>query len=360
MPAGGAEPAPPVWQGVWEGTIGTLPIRACFQRRGADDPVAAYYYLSRLRPIRLEQQGNSKLWLETGDAAETRRSPQWRFDGVGRTLLTGAWSVGAKQLPFRLTRIGGEAEDEPCGGPAFNAPRLRPLKPSATRATFGGVAYTKLAFDPGPGFGDVSLATFALDGDGAAVRRLNMGLRHLMSGAAVSSEWYGCVTSALGSTGTEGEYRAATTPELITPRWLAASQTISSYCGGAYPNAGVTSLLFDRATGAAVDLQDWLNDAAIERRRLSPEDATVKLRSGLRRLLAARDKAVEADCRGASADAAYWDVGLRREGLRFTPSLAHVEQACAKPVLAPWATLLPFLTAAGRAGMAGVQGSPRP
>ena len=43
--------------GVWEGTVGNLPVRACFGARIGDS--GAYYYLSRLRPIPLdEEEGN--------------------------------------------------------------------------------------------------------------------------------------------------------------------------------------------------------------------------------------------------------------------------------------------------------------
>lgn len=61
-----ADPTPPVWQGVWQGTIGSFPVRAClaWDRIGPGDAFGSYYYLSRLRTIRLEQQGTSKIWIE--------------------------------------------------------------------------------------------------------------------------------------------------------------------------------------------------------------------------------------------------------------------------------------------------------
>lgn len=75
-----ADPPQPAWQGVWQGTVGTLPVRACLIRD--DYSHSFYYYLGRLRPILLEQQGGSRLWLEDAGAPRKTARPQWRFQMV--------------------------------------------------------------------------------------------------------------------------------------------------------------------------------------------------------------------------------------------------------------------------------------
>jgi hypothetical protein len=45
--------AAPAWHGVWQGSVGTLPVRACLQERSETYRNGSYYYLSRLQPIAL-------------------------------------------------------------------------------------------------------------------------------------------------------------------------------------------------------------------------------------------------------------------------------------------------------------------
>ncbi|WP_174298945.1 hypothetical protein [Sphingomonas bacterium] len=348
-PPDAPDPPSPAWQGVWQGTIGTLPVRACLKRDGVGDGMGSYYYLSRLRTIRLEQQGTGKVWTEGWSSSSGPPAPRWTFAQVGRDRLTGAWQDGGRTLAFRLSRVSGDDGEAPCGSEAFNGPRWRPLSIAETPASKDGVHYRRLVFGAGPAFPDLSMQGFALIGDDPATRRINAGLRAQVPGAR--EDWRGCIISGLEAHGVDGELTAALAPTLITRRWLGAALTQDDDCGGAHPNNAEMPVTFDRATGAAVRLHDWLTDAALDRREASA-DLPPTVRPAFRRLIVARAGDVEPECRDALLEENYWDIGLDRRGLTFRPELPHVVQACADDVLMPWPSLARFLTAAGRAGHA--------
>lgn len=350
-----ADPPPPAWQGVWAGTIGTLPVRACLARRGDAYAVGSYYYLSKLRPIRLEQQGGSKLWLEGWSSSTGPAQPRWTFDAVGAQLLTGTWADGPRALPFRLTRVTGANTDEPCGSAAFMAPRLRPIRATTARASRDGIAYSRITYHPGPAFEEVSLQSFAMPGSNPATQRINAALRRHIAVEGAAADWRACVAGQLNSMGEDGVYAASITPRMITARWLAAAMDEGGDCGGPHPNSSTTSLLFDRTTGAETALEDWLNATGIQRHR-DGDRGYHTIRPALRSVVLRHAGAIEADCRGPVEEEEFWDIGLARTGLSFTPMLAHVVQACAESTVVPWTALTPFLNDAGRAGRATLSG----
>ena len=53
---------------------------------------------------------------------------------------------------------------------------------------------------------------------------------------------------------------------------------------------------------------------------------------------------MEAEWREPVAEAEFWDIGLTRSGLAFTPGMPHVLAACANAMTVPWAALAPFLS----------------
>jgi hypothetical protein len=114
--------AAPAWHGVWQGTVGALPVRACLQERSETYRNGSYYYLSRLRPIALSHEDDGS-WSEEND------SGRWTGTNAGPGRLTGTWRGGGKSLPIALTRVAMAAgEEDPCGSSAYIAPRLRPAK----------------------------------------------------------------------------------------------------------------------------------------------------------------------------------------------------------------------------------------
>ena len=76
------------------------------------------------------------------------------------------------------------------------------------------------------------------------------------------------------------------------------------------------------------------------------------VRPALRRVIVAHAGEIEPDCREPVAEAEFWDIGLERGGLRFTPEMPHVLTSCANPALVPWPALTRFLSRAGVAGRA--------
>lgn len=333
--------------------VGTAPVRAClaWDRVGPGDAFGAYYYLSKLRTIHLTQQGTSRVWVEGDAGPKDPPGPRWTFAEVGRDRLAGTWSNGRHTLPFRLARVGGGGadgdDDGPCGTAAFNGLRWRPLTVAAASAAMDGVRYRVLTFDPGPAFPTVAMAGFALIGDDAATRRINLGLRAQVPGS--KDEWHDCVTGGLEANGEDGYLQQTLAPTLITSRWLGAALTQEDGCGGAHPNNSTMPVTFDRTTGAAVGLHTWLNDAALDRSEAGA-NLPPTVHPAFRRLIVANAGDVDADCRDALVDEEFWDIGLDRRGLTFRPELPHAVAVCADDELVPWATLDRFLTPAGRAG----------
>lgn len=349
VPASAAET--PAWQGVWQGTIGTLPVRVCLDRHDYDASgggFGAYYYTRHLRLITLEQQGDSKSWAEASDAKAGER---WRFDTVTQALLTARWTQGARSLPVRLTRAEAVATDEqPCGSMAFNRPRLTAGRVTTTRASKDGATYWRLAYVPGSQFADsVTLETFALDGRTPAIARVNAVLGRVLPGDPAKSDWFECLAGNLNFNARDGDYQQTVAPEMITPHWLTASHDINYYCGGAHPDGGVNARTFDLDAGTEVDLNDWLAASAVKSERFEGStDVSRTLTPAFRAFVLARWKPEEAECREPVTEAESWDIGLTRQGLAFTPELAHVVAACAEPILVGFDRLAPWLGPHGR------------
>src|SRR6185503_11391200 len=135
-----AAAAPPAdLAGIWEGNVGTLPVRACFVQRDWGT-FGAYYYLSRLRLIPLEvEEGAAGAFREGGDT----QGPRWRIESADAARLSARWTSGGRTLPVRLRRLaGGEGEEGACASLAFHAPRLAGVRTVAARAAKDGVDYT--------------------------------------------------------------------------------------------------------------------------------------------------------------------------------------------------------------------------
>lgn len=342
----------PAWQGVWQGAIGRLPVRACFADKdhGSD---GAYYYLRHLRAIPLEQlEKPGSIWVEQ-DSRDAKR-PRWAFKTTG-TVLSGTWSDGRNSLPFRLTRVPGLKPGQlSCGSLLFNQPRLKRASIATSRARIGGVGYMKLAFRPGPQFPDVEIVTFALDRPSPAAQRINQRLREPLPGAAERSEWFRCMTASLDSVARDGEYRVAIEPVMATGRWLAARHWQEGSCGGASPFNSSVSRTFDLKSGAEVDLHNWLNGRAVARGNAG-SGRLAALRPAFRQFILARASPQDAECREAVASEQYWDIGLRRTGLVFSPSLPRVVQACGDEILVPFNRLTAYLSPQGSAGVASLR-----
>jgi hypothetical protein len=341
------ETPPPAWQGVWQGSVGNLPVRACFAHEDWGS-FGAYYYMSRLQLIPLQPSDTNKEEFVEGESNDAK-APRWRIEAVKGGVLGGRWTQGVRTLPVRLTRMGapGHVEDQPCSSHVFQAPRLVGVHVVARPAVKDGVAYTRLILDHGGHFPSVAVETLRLEGSGDAIRRVNARLAEPLT--AETPEWLDCVQSALDQGPNEGEMDEKIVPKIITRRWLAVMDESESYCGGAHPNSGSAPRLFDLVSGREEDLHDWLNERAIKRERFgSGTEEAKKLAPAFRTFLLGRWKG-NADCDDVVRTEDFWQIELTRTGMVFTPELAHAVQACGESFALPFARLQPYLSAEGKA-----------
>lgn len=342
--AASAAPADP--SGVWEGTVGNLPVRACFVRRdwGA---FGAYYYLSQRRLIPLETGDGGETVYYEGSAATTD-GPSWRIEQAGADRLTARWTGNGRTLPVRLDRVdwSGDADLGPCASPDFHRPRLSEVRTVTGRGAVDGMAFTTLALDHGGRF-EATAETFALDGTGVAAQRINETLGKVLR--SDPPEWLECVVAPLATAPREGDFFERLAPVLISPRWMSVTDQYEGDCGGAHPSGGTVWRTFDLASGEEVDLHDWLTDAAVKRERYADDsDEIVRtLQPAFRDVILAGWSAGDAECDETVRDADFWNIGLTREAFVFNPSLPHALQACGDVYTVPFARLRPFLTEQG-------------
>jgi hypothetical protein len=245
--------------GIWQGTVGNQPVRACFNAREWGT-FGGYYYLSHLKAIPLQQpEGALQTFVEGNDERDAT-APRWTIERAADDKLTGRWSRGTKRFAIDLTRVPGIKLGDfetPCGSMAFHEPRLRGVRMVPKPARTDGVSYVRLVLDGRGHFGDeVSVETFALEGNTTAVRRINR--RVTPSGPSDAEGWLSCITSGWNY-GPHAEWSETFKPRMFTRRWLTVSYELGYYCGGAHPDSSSYSLTFDRRTGAEVDLYEWLN-----------------------------------------------------------------------------------------------------
>ncbi len=342
-----AEAPAPVWQGVWEGTIGTLPVRACLKGSDSGFQVGAYYYLSRKRPIQLTR-GDDGRWTEreTGEITGT-----WSIAPDARGL-SGQWQDGKRRLPIALKPVPWQSEyDNPCESDAFTAPRITQAKMTSQAARLKDFDYTRTTWDVGASFDNVDLVSFAYPASQPGDAAINAALRIDPARREDPLDWRGCVQQALGSLGLDGDYSYVLEPSLANQAVLVATRQQAGFCGGAHPFAFHDWLIWDRATGEPIDLETWLNDTAVEER--SDDGASlVQLTPTMRQFALAQATSADEECRDVVARADYWTLGLSDKGLLFSPSLPHVAQACVDDAEVPFAKLARFLSPAGKAAVA--------
>jgi len=337
--------------GVWQGEIGTLPVRACFTTREWGT-FGAYYYLSRLRTIPLEAAGDAGNVFS--EAAAGDEVPRWQIERVAGAQLTGRWTQGRRTLPLRFSRVaGGEGEDGPCASMAFHQPRLEGVRSIVSRASVDGTAYSRIALDPRGRF-ELHYTTFALDGSSEAVRRINAAVGEGLAGDP--PHWLECSQLSFAAGPNEGSFDESLEPAMISRRWLSVAHHWDGFCGGAHPDSSNTYRLFDLTSGAEVDLHDWLTSAAVKREHFEgvAEDSKTLL-PAFRTLILEGWRPEDPECDETVRGEEYWNIGLGREGMIFSPSIAHAAQVCWEQITVPFARLRPFLTPEGAANVQALQ-----
>lgn len=338
--------------GVWEGTIGQLPVRACFDQHDWGT-TGGYYYRSHLRAIALQQQDGKMPMFTEGEAEPDASTPRWTIGQVEGDTLHGSWSQGAKTLTIAMKRLRlAEEADSPCDSMLFQGPRLEGIRTIRKPAVKDGVPYTRLILDHRGHFAeDVSVESFVLNDNSPATRAINAELSKQLSGV---DGWFECIRMAwhLGSDGYTGQTIA---PHMISKRWLVVVDENGWFCGGAHPDDASTAHLFDRRTGKEVDVLQWFNAKAVKREKFEGDPQFVEmLQPAFRTMLLAGWKPDD-DCGEAVRSADFWDAELTWTGFVFTPGLAHIEEACEEPFRASFAKLMPYLTVEGRRNIAELQ-----
>jgi hypothetical protein len=342
-----AQDAAPAWAGVWQGRIGTYPVRVCLDSWGDDVPGrGSYYYLSQLEPISLTDAGDG-MWIERASGSDNEA--EWFIEQITGKVMRGMWRQGARTLRFELNPLtwsegdGGEA----CGSPEFLAPRLSTPRFRSDPAERDGLTYSRRTFIPPAHWReDVSVDSFLFQPEHPGDEAIVEFLRAQLPTGRVEDEFVQCLAGAISSLGTDGFYEHTLQPSMVSRAFLAIEESLGTFCGGAHPNHFTVTHTYDRQSGAVVDLFDWLGD--------QPSDGGPSpLPDALRELILSRwPSDMEEDCREVVTHGDYWSLGLAREGLAFTPDLPHAFAACEEAVTVEWPALAPFLDEDGRAGLA--------
>ena len=331
MPAGATVPDAQI-AGVWDGTIGTLPVRVCFVHKSYGDH-GTYYYRSKMVTIPLIADDQ-----RPGDFTENwadQRGPRWTIDGVANGVMTGRWSKSGKILPLRLTLVPttlGE-DDTACGSQAFFQPRLVGVRTVRTRGKIDRAGITTLTLDHRGHFPGVAVRSFQLDGNDTATKRINKRLRAPFEDA--EADWLSCLKMSLDNHPFEGESVDEIEPRLVGKRWVSAVETISYSCGGAHPEDATAPLLFERTTGSVVD-----------------PFTLIANRKALFAEIFDRMEPARKDCEGVVREATDWTAEVTRTGMIFRQQLPRVIMACGEDIAIPFTRLQPWLNARGRAAVA--------
>jgi hypothetical protein len=338
--------------GIWEGTIGNLPVRACLAPREWG-PLGSYYYLSRGRLIALDAEPGTSGTYHENDVRDPD-APRWTIETANAGRLTARWAHGGRTLPVRLLRIAPASDGQDhCSGMEYHRPRLAGIRTVTARASLDGVNYSRTTLNHGGRF-EASVEIFALDGSGAAVDRLNATLRQSLTGSP--PEWFECIRAALERFPSEGSFDQRLAPTLISRRWMGVVEQYDNFCGGNHPNHGRRYRTFDLASGEEVDLHDWLNASAVKRHRWEPDEEDIKtLQPEFRDFILAGWTAEDPDCAESVRSHEFWNIGLTRNGLIFSPDLPHVAQACGEQFALTFARLRPFMTEEGAANLRALQ-----
>jgi hypothetical protein len=338
----------PSLAGVWDGTIGAQPVRVCFNEKDWGT-VGAYYYRSHLQAISLQEpDDNSGGFVEEAVDAKGNLA-RWTFDKIDANAIAGRWTQGARKLPLRLSRVPGlrlKDDETPCGSMLFQGPRLDGVRVVSKPATKDGLAYTRLILDHRGHFGDdVDIGTFALGGDGPAVRRINASVRKPLAGNP--PDWVDCERMAWNNGSGGASNFESYELRMVTKRWLGVIHHWDGFCGGAHPDSFNSPILYDRQTGAEVDIYVWLNAKAVKRQKVG-DSVLNSLVPAFRNFLLKAWKPDDADCADAVRSEKYWNAELTRSGFVFSPQLPHVVQACEEDFPVSFARLQPWLSDEGK------------
>ena len=370
MVAPGSVPDKPVWVGVWEGTVGTYPVRLCMDQWGDGPGRGAYYYLSALEPLSLTEDDDEIAWIEHGPDDPDAR---WAFTQQSEERLRGSWTKASRRLPFDLKPIAwtkGEW-DGTCDSAAFMGPRLLPGTIATEPEDVGGWRYTRQIYSPPRQFKDeVSAESFTFTPEQPGDSKILEWLASHLPRGTMEDDATECIAGAVASVGADGYFGEFLYPIEVGRSFLTVYENSDTYCGGAHPNAFFQYKTFDRQSGQEINLARWLNDAGREHHPAENElDSYDTLLPALRKLIVKHQPQegfpeadthepgpLDAECLEVAEEQEFWTFGFRREGMLFVPSVPHVATPCMGTFIVPWSELMPYLSAEGRAGVARLNG----
>ena len=346
-----AEDAKPAWHGVWQGTIGALPVQVCLDKGGGDWKHGVYFYLSRKKPISLDHESDGS-WSERAGSGG-KESGRWVLAASPNGDLRGQWQNGSRILPIALTRTGGkEGQEDACTSRAFIAPLVQAVKTITKRKARERFIYSELIYDVGSNFSDVSISGFSYAPTQPGDKAINAALRLDPFKSVGDADYLSCFQGSFGSLGTSGDFHFSNGPSMATRDYLVVSKSAGGFCGGAHPYHDSFYITYDRQSGKEVKLEKWLAIPLPSSFQEEGSAASAKRTERLKALIMKHFTFDGSECRGDVESAFSWQLGLTRTGLIFTPSLPHVAAACIDDAHVTFAELAPFLSPAGRAGVA--------
>lgn len=356
---------------LWNGTLGERTITACFDAQHRGNGV--YYDTVRLVPIRLQQADDTApLVLNEIEGFDERTGATWTFAAMRDDRRDGEWRQGDQTLPIRLTAVRTALPENaapeyaaPCETNAFLAPLLAGGETTTAREQFDGIEYTELNYE-GPkrrGFEDYTVSAFMLDPVRPGDAAINRALARVLPDGTAGHPMGQCVGANITGAGGLGYLDEFLGPIFIAPQWLSVRRAGNGYCGGAHPNNFYELRVYDRDRGTQVDPALWFGPEAL----IFYDDPTPgpgEIKRPIAGLSQALMEAVlanwppygtEPECIDAARSGTGWQIGLTREGAMFVPHFPHAMFACTEEIVLPWDKAGPFLSAEGRAVMAGLR-----
>lgn len=320
--------------GIWAGTLGELPVKACFNKRGAG---ADYYYMKYLQPIELTQQGAR--WREPDGS--------WSLEVVDDDHLRGTWTShdGAKTLPIALTLVDGRDDPAACARESFmlpleQAPRVTPGK----RQKFNQHVYRTLT--------GVGQQTLELLDAGHGIASINQQLRALVDESPATVAAYRAADRRVfGGNPMGGPDELNATPAYWSSNWI----TVNFYRWAAgMGKSGISygQLTWNLATGKRVDLWRWFGGA--DAYADDPFHAGHAPMPAALRELVFKDAGMDAadadtECSTNRAPTAEYLISLRDDGMDFVQDARG--DGCDLSFSLSFDQLRPVMTPEGRAAV---------
>lgn len=354
----------PEWAGVWEGRVGTYPVRLCIDADGGPAR-GAYYYLSSLEPIAITEEDGEGGWIEK--SPDGGPSALWEFREQTGKELRGTWRQGQRRLPFDLAPlawIAGEYSG-PCSSDAFLTPRIAGGDVLGTPAELDGWRYTAQSYQPPAHFSEeLGLESFTFSPERPGDARILAELEKGLPTGSYDATYLQCMGDNIAFHGTDGDYRTSSKPVFVSADWLTTLESYDMYCGGAHPSHGFYHRTFDRRSGEEVELASWFTEAGAEYQPGEGGEGYFNILPPLIDLIVANgpsdgeptDGPAERDffvkeCREV-LNTWSWRFGLSRAGLLAVPVVPHAYAPCSATFTVPWNELDPFLNAEGKARVA--------